>query len=337
MSPRRPAGQVVGRRRPVWLLVSLLAVALALAASWFGWGREGLTPVDPASPQAERILDLYLFIGFIAAAIFLAVAVPLAFILSRDGARGAPREQEGAQLHGHTRLELIWTAIPLALVLLIAGVTGYQAGGINDQASGATSPDVVIDVEGRQFYWRYRYENGAVAIDQLRVPVGHLVELRVQAPAWDVQHSFWAPALNGKVDAIPGQVNYLTFVPREVGIFDGRCAELCGLQHAAMELAVEVMPVAEFEEWLRRNRPSDTTALGATLWGGVCSKCHGAAPEFAPNLENNPLVRNREALSSIVRNGVRRMPAVGRGWTDAEVRAVVRFARTISKGASGGS
>jgi cytochrome c oxidase subunit II len=317
--------------------VSLVAVALALGASWFGRGGDGLKPVDPASPQAESILELYLFIGLFAAAIFLAVTVPLAFILSRDGARGAPRHQEGAQLHGHTRLELIWTAIPLAIVLVISGYTWYRAGDINDQVSAAAAPDVVVRVEGRQFYWRYRYQNGAVSIDMLRVPVGRLVQLEVTAPAWDVQHSFWAPALNGKVDAVPGQTNYLRFTPTETGGFDGRCAELCGLQHAAMEVGVEVMSEQDFARWLEKNRPDASRALGRTLWVGVCSKCHGAAPEYAPNVENNPLLRDSEALASIVRNGVRRMPAVGRGWTDAEVNAVVEFARTsVAGGTDGG-
>ena len=154
------------RRRRTWLAVSLLALVLVLAASWFGWSREGLAPVDPASRQAERILDLYLVLGLVAAAILLAVAAPLALILSRDGARGAPREVEGAQVHGHTRLELIWAAVPLAIVLLLSGYTTYRAASINDPVSGISRPDLVVEVEGRQFYWRYQYENGAISIDR---------------------------------------------------------------------------------------------------------------------------------------------------------------------------
>jgi cytochrome c oxidase subunit II len=318
------------RHRRRWLAVSLLALVLVLAASWFGWSREGLAPVDPASRQAERILDLYLVLGLVAVAILLAVAAPLALILSRDGARGAPREVEGAQVHGHTRLELIWAAVPLAIVLLLSGYTTYRAASINDPVSGISRPDLVVEVEGRQFYWRYRYENGAISIDRLRLPVGQLVELRVGAPAWDVQHSWWAPALNGKVDAIPGQTNLLSFRPDEVGIFEGRCSELCGLQHAAMELTVEVMPQRKFTRWLNEAAPANGLSLGGELWGGVCAKCHGAAPEYAPDLKRNTLLRDRRAVARIVRQGFGRMPAVGRGWTDAELRALVRFTRTIA-------
>ena len=321
-----------GRPRRIWVALSLLALVLVLAASWFGWGREGLTPVDPASPQAERVLELYLVLGLVAAAILLAVAAPLALILSRDGARGVSREIEGAQIHGHTRLELIWTAAPLAIVLVLAGYTTSRAGSINDPSSKVKSPALVVDVEGRQFYWRYRYANGAISIDRLRVPVGKVVQLRVTAPAWDVQHSWWAPALNGKVDAIPGQTTLLAFTPDEVGVFDGRCAELCGLQHAAMELTVEVMPAAEFSDWLEAAVPAERRQLGAELWGGVCAKCHGAAPEFAPELESNPLLRDPDAVSRIVRRGFGRMPAVGRGWSDAEIRALVDFTRTMAAG-----
>ena len=321
------------RRRRTGLAVGLVAVAVALAASWFGWGRDGLTPVDPASPQAERILELYVFIGLIAIAVFLSVAIPLAMILSRDGARGAPRTVEGAQVHGHVRLELLWTAVPLLLVLVIAGVTWYMAGGINNQASGARAPDVRVRVEGRQFYWRYIYENGAVSIDHLRLPVNRLAQLEVTAPSTDVVHSFWSPALNGKVDAIPGQTNFLTFRPEEVGSYDGRCGELCGIQHAAMELVVEVMPRRAFERWLDAHRPgAGERNLGAMIFGGVCAKCHGAAPEYAPNLEGNLLLRDVEGLRQIVREGRGRMPAVGRGWTEREVDALVRFARTVAGG-----
>ncbi len=325
------------RRRRTGIALALVAVALALAASWFGWGRDGLTPVDPASPQAERILDLYIFIGLIAIAIFLSVAIPLALILSRDGARGAPRTVEGAQVHGHARLELLWTAIPLLIVLVIAGVTWAMAGGVNDQARGASGADVRVRVEGRQFYWRYVYENGAVSIDRLRVPVGRLVQLEVTAPSSDVIHSFWSPALNGKVDAIPGQTNYLRFRPDETGRFDGRCAELCGLQHAAMELVVEVVQPQEFQAWLDANRPDAADEdLGAAIFGGVCAKCHGAAPEYAPNLEGNALLQDEDALRRVVREGFGRMPAVGQGWSEREVDAVVRFARTLSQGGDDG-
>lgn len=302
-----------------------------MAGSWFGWGRDGLTPVKPASPEAESVMELYLFLGAIAVAIFLTVMLPLALILWRYGAHEASRRDEGAQVHGHVRLELLWTAIPLILVLVISGYTWRKAGAINDQTNRAANADLIIAVEGRQFYWRYRYPNGAVAIDRLRVPLGQLVQLEVTAPSWDVVHSFWAPALNGKVDAIPGQTNYLRFRPTELGLFDGRCGELCGLQHAAMELSVEVLPAPAFAQWVRANRPVPDSDLGAALWGGVCAKCHGAAPEYAPDLEGSALLRDERALRKVVTQGFGRMPPVGRGWGKAELDALVRFAAEMSE------
>jgi mono/diheme cytochrome c family protein len=152
---------------------------------------------------------------------------------------------------------------------------------------------------------------------------------------WDVVHSWWSPALNGKVDAIPGQTNHLRFRPTEVGVFDGRCGELCGLQHAAMELSVEVLPEREFRRWLQANRPAKQSKLGATLWSGVCAKCHGAAPEFAPDLRGNPLLADERSVRRIVTQGFGRMPPVGRGWTKAELDALVRFTKTISGGNDG--
>lgn len=323
------------RRRPL-LAAALVAAAVLLALSWFGWGKEGLAPVPSAATGAEEINELYAFIGIFAVAIFLSVAIPLALILARYRERGLPRETEGPQVRGNTRLELLWTAIPLLIVFALVGVTLYKATGIADPAgaAGNARADLRIAVEGRQFYWRYVYENGAIAIDRLRVPVDRVVELDVTAPGADVVHSFWAPALTGKVDAIPGVVNHLRFRADRTGVFEGKCAELCGIQHGAMLLSVEVLPAAEFDRWVERTRTEQegrpSRQLGEAQWAGVCSKCHFSAPEYAPNLIGNPLLGNREAVTDIVRNGRGLMPAVGRGWTEDEMRALLAYVRQFA-------
>ena len=85
----------------------------------------------------------------------------------------------------------------------------------------------------------------------MRAPEGRTVELHITAPDWDVIHSWWIPALGGKMDAIPGRVNKTWFEAKRAGVFQGQCAELCGLYHAKMLASVEVMPAAEFDAWLR--------------------------------------------------------------------------------------
>jgi cytochrome c oxidase subunit II len=322
----------VPRRRIVSIV--LVVAAVVLAASWFGFsGRQGLTPVEPASPSAEGIDDVYVFIGGFAALIFLSVMVPLALIIGRYRERGLPREADGPQVRGNVRLELLWTAIPVLIVIAIAGFTLYKAGGIEDpaKAEGGRSdePDLRILVEGRQFYFRYVYENGAVAMDRLRIPVDRLVELDVTAPKWDVIHSYWVPALGGKVDAIPGKMNHLRWLPKRTGLFDGKCAELCGIQHTDMTFQVEVLSGDEFDSWLEEAGGADAGDLGESIFNLVCAKCHFAAPEYAPNIAGNPILGDPEAVRDLVTNGQGRMPPVGRDWSERELDALTEYLQTL--------
>jgi cytochrome c oxidase subunit II len=322
----------VPRRRIVSIV--LVVAAVVLAASWFGFsGRQGLTPVEPASPSAEGIDDVYVFIGGFAALIFLSVMVPLALIIGRYRERGLPREAEGPQVRGNVRLELLWTAIPVLIVIAIAGFTLYKAGGIenpaNAEGGSSDEPDLRIAVVGQQFYFRYVYENGAVAIDRLRIPVDRLVELEVTAPTWDVIHSYWVPALGGKVDAIPGKTNHLRWLPERTGLFEGKCAELCGIQHTDMVFQVEVLSGDEYDSWVEEAGGADTGDLGEQMFNLVCAKCHFAAPEFAPNIAGSPILGDPEAVRDLVTNGRGRMPPVGRDWSERELDALTEYLQTL--------
>jgi cytochrome c oxidase subunit II len=318
-------------RRRTLVAAVLVVLAVALAGSWFGFsGRQGLTPVAPSSPSSEGIDELYLFIGFFAALIFLSVMIPLALILSRYRERNLPREAEGPQIRGNLRLELLWTAIPIAIVAILVAFTLYQARGIEDPARAAQDENALeIAVEGRQFYWRYVYPNGAVAIDRLRLPVNRAARLRITAPEWDVVHSYWIPALGGKLDAIPGEVNELELLPERTGVFDGKCGELCGIQHSAMNFEAEVLTADEFDRWVEQ-AATDDEALGQTQFEDVCSKCHFAAPEYAPDIIGNPLLGDADAITQIVTQGRGRMPAVGRGWTERELNALTEYLATLA-------
>ena len=125
-------------------------------------------------------------------------------------------------------------------------------------AATAQGSKVTVNVEGRQFYWRYTYPNGAVSINELRLPAGTPVELVISAPDFDVIHSWWVPSLAGKMDAIPGKVNHLSFVaPNDPGVFVGQCAEFCGIQHAMMLIRVRVVPPSEYQTLPRRSAEGD--------------------------------------------------------------------------------
>jgi cytochrome c oxidase subunit II len=287
----------------------------------------GLTPVDPGSPNTERIADLYWFVGFWAAVVLLSVAVPLTIFVIRYRSRGRPRTVEGPQIHGSTRLEIAWTVVPVVILLIVTVFTFYKLPGITLDAEAGE--DVLrVRVEGRQFYWQYRYPNGVIAIDRLRAPADRLVELEITAPESDVIHSYWVPNLFPKVDSIPGETTETSFRGRP-GLYRGQCAEFCGIQHAEMFAEVEVVAADEFDSWLtgeaQRQETGDSD-LGEQIFSGACEKCHGEqgrgliGPALSPGA-----VANAASVAEIVRNGRGRMPAIGEEWDDRQMQALTDY------------
>lgn len=315
------------RRKLALLLVAAGAPLVSVASAW---ADSGLRPADPVSPNVQRSTDLYYVVLAVAALVLLAVVVPLTLFVVRYRSRGRGREIEGPQIRGHTRLELAWTAVPVLLLVGVAAYAFYKLPGITNLAG---RPDLRVSVEGRQFYWQYKYQNGVVAIDNLRAPLGAVVELEITAPERDVQHSFWVPPLGGKFDAIPGRTTKTEFQATKLGTFKGQCGEFCGLQHAAMLASIEVMPRAEFDRWLADAATAQrrgTSDLGRQEWEGACAKCHGpeVVGEVGPPLQGNPILDDPEAVAEIVRHGRGKMPAVGQGWSAQQMRALTRYLRS---------
>jgi cytochrome c oxidase subunit 2 len=294
-------------------------------------GNGGFAPVPPESPNAEGIQRSYLFISVFCFAILLLVEGLLIAFVIRYRRRNRPRHADGAQIHGATRLELAWTLGPVVILFVIAAFVFAKLPGIQDvPAAAAGSPNLVVDVTGTQFTWEFRYPNGVFAFDRLRAPEGRTVELHVTAPDWDVIHSWWIPALAGKIDAIPGRVNKTWFRAQRSGIFQGQCAELCGLYHAKMLASVEVMPAGEFNAWLaqsKRQQEAGTGPLGEEMWEATCAKCHGASGEggYGPKIAGTALVSDQQAVAEVIRNGFGTMPPVGRDWTDDEMTAITTY------------
>jgi cytochrome c oxidase subunit II len=156
-----------------------------------------------------------------------------------------------------------------------------------------------IEVTGRMWWWDVRYRDAAsgawiATANELYVPVGRPVELALRAD--DVIHSFWVPALAGKVDMIPGRVNRLVLHAREAGTFRGQCAEYCGMQHSWMALHVVAVPEDEYRAWLERQAAPGREPASEELRRGRdallrenCGTCHAirgtpAAGTLGPDL-----------------------------------------------------
>ena len=310
------------------LLSLVLAVLVALATAGVATaGNGGFAPVAPASPNATHIQSAYYLILGFTAAIFILVEGLLVIFIVKYRSRGRSRAVEGAQVHGHSRLELIWTAFPVVILAIIAGFVFYELPSIRS-APAAANP-IHITVEGHQYYWQFDYTDSrtrARSIGTLHVPAGAVVDLKVVSP--DVIHSWWIPALGGKIQAIPGRINH-TWFQAKPGSYDGQCAQLCGVFHASMLATVQAGSQLSYRHYLATWQ--DT--IGKQIWNGVCATCHGNLGQggYGPEIANNSLLIHPVALSAIVHNGVNgtlgAMPPVGDTWSPAEFTALAAYVR----------
>jgi cytochrome c oxidase subunit 2 len=317
-------------RRRILVVLPALAVALAAAAAASA-ANGGFSPQHAHSPNVHHTNTAYWVIFAFTSAIFLVVEGALvSFIWKyRSGRRG--REAEGQQVHGNTRLELIWTVIPVVILAVIGTVVFIELPNISGAPASAANK-LEITVEGHQFYWLFQYPNGAQSINVLHVPVDQDVELRVLSA--DVVHSWWIPQLQGKIQAIPGRTNHTWFRADRAGTYYGQCAELCGLYHDVMKATVVATSQADYRSFISSQAKQ---SLGKSEFEGVCATCHGMQGQggYGPALANNSLLTQLNSLGAIVRNGFGKMPPVANTWSDAQIKALAQYTKThIYKGAS---
>ena len=310
------------------LFFALLCAGAAAAAPG------GLGPPDPETDSGEAISDLYWAVVAVCAVVFVAVESALVlFVIRFRRRRGTPEDAEGPQIHGNTRIEIIWTIIPSLILVAIAVFTFTRIPSV--EAKG--SDEVRIRVEAHQFYWQYVYPNGAISLDELRVPVGRTVTLELITH--DVNHSWWVPALTGKLDAIAGRTNVLHFKPKRTGTWEGQCAEFCGIQHAVMYTSVTVMEQAAYNSWVEQQAQIPDEDLGRGEWEAVCAKCHGFEGEgdIGPAIAGNGTLTNRQGLIRLLSTGQNTdqfesyMPAVGLGWTGRQYDALIAYIKATPK------
>jgi cytochrome c oxidase subunit II len=308
-------------RRKTLVLVLAFGAALAFAAVAYA-GNGGFAPPTPHSPNARRINDSYVWISIFALAIFVLVEATLLWFVVKYRRRGRPRTEEGPQVHGATKLELIWTAVPVLILAAIASFIFYKLPGIQDvPAAKAEGGPMRVKVTAHQFYWQFTYPDGSISIDELHAPVNRTV--RVDITSEDVDHSWWIPELGGKFDAIPGHRTHTWFKADRLGTYRGRCGEFCGVFHAAMKAVVDVQSQAQYSAWLG----TAASDLGRSEWAGVCAKCHGFQGEggFGPKISNNTLLTQAQGLEQLMRNGRNQMPPVAAGWSDEQVRSLLAY------------
>ena len=263
---------------PLLLGIGIVSAVITAAVSY-------LIPwlPSPASREAGRIVFVYWFAEWISIVVFAAVCAVLGTAIIKF--RVKPDDlSDGPPIHGHTTLEVVWTAIPFVLVTAITIVSAIVLA-----KNGDAGPNPLkIKVTGQQFAWEFTYPNGKT-YTTLHLPVDQKVQLAITSK--DVIHSFWVPQMMQKQDAVPGQINTLVITPDKLGVYPVICTELCGLGHALMRSEAIVTNTAQYASWYKTGGAPPATGVsttGGSTAGGAdaglsifnangCAACHTLA------------------------------------------------------------
>src|SRR3954454_19200623 len=241
-APRRTAAQMV----TVGLIASVVGVIAGLLIHWF----------PPASStQADKIDTLWDVLIIASVPVFVLVTTVIGFSILNFRMRPGEEGLDGPPIHGNTKLEVIWTAVPATLIV---GLVTYAYVVLRDiekaPAFANGQRERVVRVIGEQFAWTFEYNEGGRRFRnaQLYLPAGESVKFDVQSK--DVIHDFWVPDFRMKIDAVPGITTSYRVTPKPSALGDHQivCAELCGLGHAFMRQTAHVMTRADFTAWVRK-------------------------------------------------------------------------------------
>jgi cytochrome c oxidase subunit II len=299
-TPRRERKRTVQQMVIVGIIATAIGIAIGLTIHWF-------PPAD--STQADKIDTLWDVLIIATVPVFVLVTVIVCFSVIEFRMRPGEEQLDGPPIHGNTKLEVVWTALP---AILIVGLVTYAYVVMRDiEEAPAAGNERVVTVTGQQFTWTFAYNEGGKKFStaQLYLPAGKSVKFDVKSK--DVIHDFWVPDFRMKIDAVPGITTHYRVTPKNpaaIGDHPIVCAELCGLGHAFMRQTAHVLSQADFDKWLKKmtSRPAaggggggggaavDTKALftsgDADTGATACATCHtladaGAKGEVGPDLD----------------------------------------------------
>ena len=333
----------------IGLVASILGIALALLIDWF--------PV-PASEQAGPIDTLWDVLLIASVPVFVLVETIVLYCAIKFRMRPGEELRDGPPIHGNTKLEVIWTAIPAILLVGLCTYAYVVLTDIEDEA--AASETLNVRVVGEQFTWTFYYEGEGgdeVASPQLYLPPNTPVDFTVQSK--DVIHDFWVPAFRMKIDAVPGIDTHLRVTTTDrLGEFPVVCAELCGLGHSAMRQSAHVVSREDYDARLAElSRPPG--GGGGEVGGGetdgktlfteaaqptACRSCHtladaGASGTTGPNLDEvvpdlseafiKESIENPDAnVTEGFQPGI--MPRYGDSLSPEQVDALVKYLKEVA-------
>ncbi len=305
---------------------------------------------NPSSPEMEAMADLTYYTIGISVAILGIIVIAVAYIIIRY--RKKPGDVgEPYQNFGDIKLEIVWTAIPIAMVAVLFLLTCSTMQKIDPPAADR-EPDLVVI--GHQWWWEIRYPSSGVSTaNEIHMPAGAKWLVRLESV--DVIHDFWVPELGRKMDLVPGHPNYMWLAAGEPGVYLGACAEFCGDQHANMRIRVIVEPEEQYAKWTQeqlvvpRTPPGGTAGEGARLFQSMaCMNCHtirgtAAAARVGPDLTHiadrdtigaGVLTNTPENLAKWLSNPGRYKPGSlmpNMKLSDSEVKSLVAYLEALDE------
>jgi len=343
------------KRLAKWRLISLFAI-LALILS--GCGKPFVSALKPAGEVADMQYDLMKLSTFIMVGVILVVLLIFVIIFVRFRRKD---DKIPKQVEGSHKLEIIWTTIPILLLLILAVPTVAATFKLADvkEMDKKDSKALVINVRSHLYWWDFEYPGQKIVTSQeLVVPTDEKVYFNLKS--MDVKHSFWIPAVGGKLDTNTDNINkfWLEFDDKrsnEAGnLFYGKCAELCGPSHALMDFKVKAMSRDKFDAWVSsmqdvkepQKAQTDLAAQGQDIFNKSCIGCHAVTPankmpetaRLAPNLTNfgdrsrvaGILDHNKEELKNWIKNPEtykpgNQMTGKYQDLTDAQLDALAEY------------
>ena len=271
--------------KPVGKVITPAFIA-ALVMSMTGCGEATVSALAPAGEAAAEIARITW--------IMIAVTLVLMVVMSLLGLHAVYRRSEGPVGPSSRTIILAGGVILPAVVLLALLVFGVRSG---DAMLPIGKSAVEVRVTAHQWWWQFEYRDAdgesVFTANELHLPVGEAIDILVESN--DVIHSFWVPALGGKIDAMPGRANRMRLRPTRTGQFRGQCAEYCGAQHAHMAFDVQVHQVEDFQALIETMSGLDRSGVGPTAgreaFEQQCLECHSRSTDRdfeGPNLARLP-------------------------------------------------
>lgn len=328
------------------------ALLVAAGAALSGCGQLPQNVFDPKGTVAEMQLDLLNYTMWFAIIIGAVVAVGLLYVVMKFRDKGTANQPVPKQIHGSTKLEILWTVIPILILVSVAVPTVTT--GFASYEPAAKDNAITITATGHQWWFQFDYpEHNFTTGNEMVIPVGKPIVVMLESN--DVIHSFWVPKLAGKVDLVPGRTNKMWLDATEPGIYYGQCAEYCGSAHANMRFRVKAVSQAEYDQWVSDRKagavkPTDAQAIkGQAVFEKTCAACHAidgtkAQGKVGPNLSNigarstlaAGMVENTEEnLRLWVRNPKNFKPTDKmpnhESMPDADFDALIKYLRSLNK------